>query len=411
MFILDLMTPRDVEIAIVGGGIWGLSAAYHLARAGHTRIRVLERNAAVATETTPRAAGLVGQIRSDATMLGAVQYALDLLGRFADETGHEPGLHQTGSLMVALSDERMAYCEKQIKAARDNGVAADFVSTAEMTRLAPALDTTRVIGAYYVEGDGYVDPLQCAQAYAGAARDLGVDIALDARVTEIRVTDGRAVGVATEDGPLDAKQILVAAGPWGAALAERAGFAPPVQPVRHQRVLTVPVAGIPDHHPVVRVPDVGCYLRPEKGGYLYGFFEPDPTAIDPLPDDFTTAQLEPPVAVMAEAQRRLLPQFPVLGDLDIAERIQGLTTFAPDGSYLLGPVPGVEGLFVATGCAALGIAGSAAVGQWLSKWMLEGDPGADLGQFGLERFGTRADDRTWVRQASEQFYGTYYDIR
>ena len=122
MFILDLMTPRDVEIAIVGGGIWGLSAAYHLARAGHTRIRVLERN-------------------------GAVQYALDLLGRFADETGHEPGLHQTGSLMVALSDKRMAYCEKQIKAARDNGVAADFVSTAEMPRLAPALDTTRVVGA------------------------------------------------------------------------------------------------------------------------------------------------------------------------------------------------------------------------------------------------------------------------
>ena len=111
MFILDLITPRDAEIAIVGGGIWGLSAAYHLTRAGHTRIRVLERNAAVAAETTPRAAGLVGQIRSDATMLGAVQYALDLLGRFNDETGHDPGLHQTGSLMVALTDDRMAYCQ------------------------------------------------------------------------------------------------------------------------------------------------------------------------------------------------------------------------------------------------------------------------------------------------------------
>jgi 4-methylaminobutanoate oxidase (formaldehyde-forming) len=405
------MTPRDAEIAIVGGGIWGLSAAYHLARAGHTRIRVLERNAAVAAETTPRAAGLVGQIRSDATMLGAVQYALDLLGRFADETGHDPGLHQTGSLMVALTDERMAYCQQQVAAARANGVAAGFVDAAEMTRLAPALDTTRVAGAYFVEGDGYVDPLQCAQAYAGAARDLGVDIATGVQVSEIRIDRDQVVGVATTDGPLNAAQVLVAAGPWGAALARRAGFAPAVQPIRHQRVRTEPAPGIPDHHPVVRVPDVGCYLRPEKGGYLYGFFEPDPTAIDPLPDDFTTSQLEPPVATMTTAQRRLLPQFPVLADLDIAERIQGLTTFAPDGSYLLGPVPGVEGLFVATGCAALGIAGSAAIGQWLSRWMLEGNPGADLGQFGLERFGARADDRTWVRAASEQFYGTYYDIR
>ncbi len=405
------MTPRDAEIAIVGGGIWGLSAAYHLARAGHTRIRVLERNAAVAAETTPRAAGLVGQIRSDATMLGAVQYALDLLGRFADETGHDPGLHQTGSLMVALTDERMAYCQQQVAAARANGVAAGFVDAAEMTRLAPALDTTRVAGAYFVEGDGYVDPLQCAQAYAGAARDLGVDIATGVQVSEIRIDRDQVVGVATTDGPLNAAQVLVAAGPWGAALARRAGFAPAVQPIRHQRVRTEPAPGIPDHHPVVRVPDVSCYLRPEKGGYLYGFFEPDPTAIDPLPDDFTTSQLEPPVATMTTAQRRMLPQFPVLADLDIAERIQGLTTFAPDGSYLLGPVPGVEGLFVATGCAALGIAGSAAIGQWLSRWMLEGNPGADLGQFGLERFGARADDRAWVRAASEQFYGAYYDIR
>ena len=95
------MTPRAADTAIVGGNIWGLSAAYHLTRAGHTRIRVLERNAA----------GLVGQIGSDATMLGAVQYALDLLGRFNDETGHDPGLHQTGSLMVALTDDRMAYCQ------------------------------------------------------------------------------------------------------------------------------------------------------------------------------------------------------------------------------------------------------------------------------------------------------------
>ena len=101
------MTPRAADTAIVGDDIWGLSAAYHLTRAGHTRIRVLERNAAVAAETTPRAAGLVGQIRSDATMLCAVQYALDLLGRFNDQTG----LHQTGSLMVALTDDRMAYCQ------------------------------------------------------------------------------------------------------------------------------------------------------------------------------------------------------------------------------------------------------------------------------------------------------------
>ena len=196
------MNAKNTDIAVIGGGIWGLSAAYHLARTGHKQICVLERNGTIADETTPRAAGLVGQIRSNPTMLRAVQYALDLLAQFAQQTGHEPGLHQTGSLMVALTAERMAYCEQQLERARQNGLEADFVSAAEMVRLAPALDTTHIAGAYFVPGDGYVDPLQCAQAYAGAARDLGIEIALDTRVTEIRVDQGQVIGVAPLERPL-----------------------------------------------------------------------------------------------------------------------------------------------------------------------------------------------------------------
>ena len=91
--------------------------------------------------------------------------------------------------------------------------------------------------------------------------------------------------------------------------------------------------------------------------------------------------------VMEEARRRLTPIFPVLEDLGIAAYKRGLTTFAPDGAYLVGPVPQVEGLFAATGCAALGIAGSAAVGSWLADWVIRGDPGENLSALGPERFG------------------------
>jgi glycine/D-amino acid oxidase-like deaminating enzyme len=97
--------------------------------------------------------------------------------------------------------------------------------------------------------------------------------------------------------------------------------------------------------------------------------------------------------------------------LQIAEYSQGVTSFAPDGNYLIGPVPDAEGAFVASGCAALGIAGSAAIGRWLARWVLDGDPGDDLGEFGLRRFGDRADDRSWVRSESREFYASYYSIR
>jgi glycine/D-amino acid oxidase-like deaminating enzyme len=220
------------------------------------------------------------------------------------------------------------------------------------------------------------------------------------------------VGVETEQGIVEAEQVVVTAGPWTGIVAKMVGYEPSMVPIRHQRVTTGPVSGIPDHHPVVRVTDASCYLRPEEGGYLYGFFEPNPTSFDieKLPTGFRTADLEEPVEVMEEARERLVPHFPVLEKLEIVGYKRGLTTFAPDGAYLVGPVPQVEGLFVATGCAALGIAGSAAVGRWLANWVMQGEPGEDLSPVGLERFGEKGSDRDWLRRKAEEFYGGYYSI-
>ena len=404
---------QQTEVLIVGGGIWGLSTAYHLAKSGQKDVLVLERNEEIAVETTPQAAGLVGQIRSSATMLNAIRYALELFSQFPNETGHDTGLRQTGSLMVALTPERMEAYGRQIERSHRNGIETDFVSHAEMARLAPALDVSKVEGGYFVPNDGYVDPQQCARAYAAAARDLGVQIQLNMPVTGFRQRNGEILGVETENGLIESNQLVITAGPWGATLAKKLGATTAAQPIRHQRVRTVASPGIPDHHPAVRVTDVSCYLRPDKDGYLYGFFEPTPVSIDleAMPSNFRTGDIEPPVEVMAEAQRRLVPTFPILKDLEIAEYRRGMTTFAPDGAYLIGPVPGVDRLYLATGCAALGIAGSAAVGRWLTNWIINGSPGEDLGMFSHQRFGAQAADQDWLRRESEQFYANYYGIR
>ena len=402
----------QASTVIVGGGIWGLSTAYHLARAGGTDVLVLERNDRLFDETTSQAAGLVGQIRATPLMRRAIRYAIDLFTGFERETGHEPGFRQVGSLLLALTPERMASFEEHVEHANKNGVEARFVDEAEMSRLAPHLDVSRVEGGYFVPEDGYLDPRQCAEAFCSAAEDLGVSIRTGTAATGLSVRDGRVAGVETNHGFVEAERVVVTAGPWTGMVAKMAGHEPAMVPIRHQRVTTAPVPGIPDYHPVVRITDASCYLRPESGGYLYGFFEPDPTSYDleKLPAGFGTADIEKPVEVMQEARERLAPVFPVLKNLQIADYKRGLTTFAPDGAYLVGPVPQVDGLFAATGCAALGIAGSAAVGRWLADWVARGDPGEDLSSVNPERFGDRATDREWVRRESEKFYGAYYSI-
>src|SRR5919107_1353447 len=191
---------RQASTVIVGGGVWGLSTAYHLARAGKTDVQVLERNGELFDETTSQAAGLVGQIRATPLMRRAIRYAIDLFTGFERETGHDPGFHQVGSLLLALTPERAASFEEHIEHANASGVEARFVDAAEMRSLAPHLEVERVEGGYFVPSDGYVDPRRCARAYCGAAEDLGVRIRPGTTVTGLSVRDGLAVGVETDRG-------------------------------------------------------------------------------------------------------------------------------------------------------------------------------------------------------------------
>jgi 4-methylaminobutanoate oxidase (formaldehyde-forming) len=137
---------EQAKILIVGGGIWGLSTAYHLARAGETDVVVLERDQEPLSETTSQAAGLVGQIRSTPLMGRAIRYAIDLFTSFEGETGHDPGFRQVGSLLLALTQERIVSYVEHVEHANTNGVEAYFVDHEEMIQLTPHLDTS------YLEG-------------------------------------------------------------------------------------------------------------------------------------------------------------------------------------------------------------------------------------------------------------------
>lgn len=403
----------SVDVIVVGGGIWGLSTALHLRLLGPTQVRLLERNSDFGLETTINAAGQVGQIRSSPVITRAIRYGLDFFESFPLRFGFDAGLVRCGSLFVALHEQRLAYFQKQIAVGRAIGLTIDELAPRDMNRFVPGLHAPSILGGYFVHGDGYLDAIQAARSLAHAASAAGADLRPGVRVEQILIENHRAIGVQTTAGPIHARRIIVTAGPWTDAILRTAGLHIPVQAIRHQRVRTGPYNALVPHHPVLRLPDLSSYVRPERGGLTFGHFEANPTALNPvhLSPFFRSSDLDPPIELMRDAQHQIARVYPDIGRLPVNEYCRGMITMAPDGAYAIGPVPGIDGLCVASGCAALGIAGSAAIGKWMAEWAIGHRPSEDLSEFSLDRFANRFADPDHLKESARQAYANYYAIK
>lgn len=398
------------DVCVLGGGIWGLSTAYHLTRRCVGRVAILERASQLAAETTSQSAGQVGQLRGDPILARAVGYTLETVSGFAEATGHDAQFVRCGSVHVALSDARARQFERLEAAAGSIGYPVQRMEPNEIPRLAPALESSSIVAALHVPNDGYVDARQCALAYGAAAIDAGAQVVLDCEVQSLSRVDG-VYRLTTSQGEWHAPRVVIAGGPWTQKLMRQLDFVAPMYPIRLQQARTVN-DNVSAHHPVVRVPDESCYIRPEKNAYLFGYFDPDPLPIDLTQKlhDFRTRHVLPEPALIQTAIDRLQKVMPRLSELSIDEYRQGMMTCTPDGKFVLGPVPGKDGICVATGCGGTGIAASAAVGKWLSEWAIDGRTGEDLSQYDPGRFGDRPADDAWLRESARATSAAYYRL-
>jgi 4-methylaminobutanoate oxidase (formaldehyde-forming) len=402
---------REAAAVVIGGGIWGCSIAYHLARAGLGDVVVLERRE-LACGNTPQAAGLVGQLRATELMCRSIQRVVQRLVEWPHEHGEESGFRQVGSLKLALTDARVAELDEHVTRARAWGLDVEVLSPRAAQARVPFLDTAGVKAAAWIPGDGYVEPYTLTMAIARAARARGVRFETQRPVSAIRVEAGRVRGVETPAGPLAAPRVIVAAGPWVERVGEAVGLAFDTVPLRHQHWTTAPMDTVPRDLPVVRVPDASVYIRPEVGGLMLGGFEARPKAFSlaELPPTFEIEHTEKDLGVLEELAGGLTRAFPMLAGAPVLKGCAGLPTFTPDGQYLLGAVPSIDGLWVAAGCNAIGIAGSLLIGEWLAELVQAGRTGDDLASQALTRFGARYADRRRLRADCESTYGHFYSL-
>ncbi|MFZ4661545.1 MAG: FAD-dependent oxidoreductase [Caldilineaceae bacterium] len=398
----------NADVVVIGAGAFGASTAYHLARRGQ-RVVLLDAHEPV-TQTSPRAAGLTQQIRSDAFMTTLAMRSVRQITRLTEESGEPLVFHQNGSIKLALTDPFAAQIRDEVRRGQELGLAIDLISHAEARRLAPFLHPDRAQAIWYTASDLFLEPGDLPRAYIRAAQRLGVTVLGNTPATGIGTRDGKVEYVATAQGRITTPAVVDTGGAWTRIIGALAGIHIPLTPTRHQLYITQPLPGITTEQPIVRVLDYNIYVRPERGGLMMGGYEPDPLPVDgqQLAGAFQIKDLALDIAPLRRLSELVYDEFPLLRDAEIALLRGGLPTMTPDGRHIVDQAPGVAGFFVASGCCVGGLAISPVVGTLLADWVVDGAPSIDLTPLRLDRFGAMMQSEERLRAACLWRYAHHY---
>ena len=396
--------PDSVRVVIIGGGICGASALYHLAHEGWADTLLVEK-AELTSGSTWHAAGQVTHSVSSYALAEFRRYACELYASLEDESGVATSWHRSGSLRVAYNAEEVDWLRAQLGPATYVGNALEWVSPSRIAQLHPFYVTDGMLGAVHTPDDGHVDPAGAANAMVRAARNLGAAVSRRNRVLGIRRRRDGSFDVDTERGTVHAEHIVNAAGCYAHRVARMVGLDVPIANVLHTYLLTEPVPEFADldrELPVVRDDYVSGYLRQEQQSGLIGIYEqagaeavwhdgdgPEWSLENPLFDaDFDRVGLW-----LARAFERM----PVLEPLGIKQVICGAIPYPPDGEPLLGP-SGVPNFWQMVG-VQVGIADGPGLGRELARWMVHGTTGVSVRAYDARRFGyiDRADIMSYGR--------------
>ncbi len=410
------VVPRHARVVIVGGGIAGVSTAYHLARLGVSDVVLLEQGK-LTCGTTWHAAGLVGQTRATRNATRMSRYGIELYASLEQETGLATGWRQCGSLNVARTPERLKLMRRQMARARSFGVEFEFIAPGDAGRLAPILRTDDLCGAVWIPGDGKVNPTDLTQSLAKGARMRGATISEAVRVTAVRKHNGRVAALRWSDddgsGEIECEAVVNCAGQWARALGRAAGVNVPLYAAEHFYVVTRPIAGVTAQMPVIRDPDGFIYYKEEVGGLVMGGFEPvaKPWNVDPIPPRFEFQLLPEDWAQFEPLMQNAIHRTPCLESAEIRLLLNGPESFTPDGNFILGEAPELPGFFVCAGFNSAGIANAGGAGRLIAEWIVGGEAPIDVFDIDVRRFAPFHANRLHLSDRTVESLGLHYAMR
>ena len=403
--------PTNAQIVVIGGGIIGCSTAYHLARDHKADVVLLEQGK-LTSGSTWHAAGLVGQLRSSASITQVLKYSVELYKRLKDETGLDTGWKMTGCLRLATNQDRWTEFKRLATTAGSFGMEMALISPAEVKRMWPLLDVSDLVGASFLPTDGQASPSDITQSLAKGARMAGARIVEGVTVLGFEMDGNRITAVRTSDGTIQCETVVNCAGQWARQVGAMAGINVPLQPVKHQYIITEKLAGLAADAPTIRDPDRRTYFKEEVGGLVMGGYEPDPIpwTTGDVPGDFQFKLFDDDWGHFEQHLEQAIARVPALAETGVRQMINGPESFTPDGNFILGPAPECANMYVGAGFNAFGIASGGGAGWVLAQWAITGEAPMDLWVVDIRRFSAMHRDRDWVKERTLEAYGKHYTV-
>ena len=408
---------RSASVVIIGAGIVGCSAAWHLAKRGWTDIVLVEQGPfPKAGGSSSHAPGIVFQTSSNKQM---TRFALETVATLSTiHLDGEPCWFGVGGIEVAETPRRLEDLKRKLGWAQSWGVAdAALLTPSEVAAKIPMIDSSVILGGYWVPTDGVAKPVRAVEAML---RDAGSAVTLlsHTRVTEIHRAGNRVVGVGLGDQSISTDRVLACGGIWGPAIGRMAGVPVPLSAVEHQFMWTEPMApwigkSAECQLPVIRHQDRDLYMRQRMDHFAVGSYAHEPIVVDAgeirrhgEPDDMPASN--PFVAsTFAPSWADAVRLLPFLKDARPAEAFNGMFSFTPDSYPLLGESQFLKGFWSAM---AIWITHSAGAARAVADWMTDGRTPEDLRDCDINRFEPHALTAAYIRERGAQQYREVYDV-
>ena len=366
---------KSADIVVIGGGSIGCSVAYNLAKKGFKNIVLLEKRYITSGSTGRCGAGIRQQWGTEMNCLIAKGSA-EIWKTIGEETGYgDIEFRQSGYLLITYDDEQAERLTKNLEVQNRLGIDSRKVSKEEAKKIVPYVNTDNMTAAFFCQEDGHINPFKATFAYEKGARDLGVEFEKYTTVTGIKKEGRKIVAVVTDKGEIETNTVVNATGPYAKEIGKMLGLSHPVEPERHQLMVTEPMEHMVD--PLVMSFHHDSYINQvPHGGFLLGFGNPD---------ELKRINYKHEWKFMEDMAKKAIYQFPEMKDVRVIRQWAGHYGISPDGQPILGSVPEVDGYYLALGCGK-GFMLAPMIGKLVAENMAGEETSLPIEQLSIERF-------------------------